>query len=106
MGNPFGFRSKLSTGVVSAGPGHALGRWEVGRKKRPATPAPLDPGNSGGPLVDSRHRVVEINTAIITLAYGLGFPTPATTARWVVGSWVNCSCTAASAGSPSELVSL
>ena len=47
--------------------------------------APLNPGNSGGPLVDSRGRVVGINTAIIAMAQGLGFAVPATTARWVVG---------------------
>src|SRR5439155_4293436 len=39
----------------------------------------------GGPLVDSRSRVVGINTAIIAMAQGLGFAVPATTARWVVG---------------------
>jgi S1-C subfamily serine protease len=47
--------------------------------------APLNPGNSGGPLVDSRGRVVGINTAIIAMAQGLGFAVPATTARWVAG---------------------
>src|SRR5207248_3115377 len=46
--------------------------------------APLNPGNSGGPLVDSRGRVVGINTAIIALAQGLGFAIPSSTARWVV----------------------
>ena len=47
--------------------------------------APLNPGNSGGPLVDSKSRVVGINTAIIAMAQGLGFAVPATTAQWVVG---------------------
>jgi S1-C subfamily serine protease len=46
--------------------------------------APLNPGNSGGPLVDSRGRVVGINTAIIAMAQGIGFAVPAATARWVV----------------------
>lgn len=46
--------------------------------------APLNPGNSGGPLVDSRGRVVGINTAIIALAQGLGFAVPGNTARWVL----------------------
>ena len=46
--------------------------------------APLNPGNSGGPLVDSRGRVVGINTAIIALAQGIGFAIPANTARWVL----------------------
>jgi S1-C subfamily serine protease len=45
--------------------------------------APLNPGNSGGPLVDSRGRVVGVNTAIIVMAQGIGFAIPADTARWV-----------------------
>jgi len=46
--------------------------------------APLNPGNSGGPLVDSRGRIVGINTAIIMMAQGIGFSIPSDTARWVV----------------------
>ena len=85
MGNPFGFRSTVSTGVVSA-IGRAM-RSEEGRliENIVQHTAPLNPGNSGGPLVDSRGRVVGINTAIIAMAQGLGFAVPATTARWVVG---------------------
>ena len=47
--------------------------------------APLNPGNSGGPLLDSRGRVAGINTAIIAMAQGLGFAIPAKTASWVAG---------------------
>ena len=85
MGNPFGFRSTVSTGVVSAR-GRAM-RSEQGRLIENVVQhtAPLNPGNSGGPLVDSRSNVVGINTAIIAMAQGLGFAVPATTARWVVG---------------------
>ncbi len=85
MGNPFGFRSTVSTGVISA-VGRAM-RSEQGRliENIVQHTAPLNPGNSGGPLVDSRSRVVGINTAIIAMAQGLGFAVPATTARWVVG---------------------
>jgi S1-C subfamily serine protease len=46
--------------------------------------APLNPGNSGGPLLDSRAKVVGVNTAIIAMAQGIGFAVPADTARWVV----------------------
>jgi S1-C subfamily serine protease len=85
MGNPLGFRSTVSTGVVSA-MGRAM-RSDEGRliENIVQHTAPLNPGNSGGPLVDSRGRVVGINTAIIAQAQGLGFAIPAATARWVVG---------------------
>ena len=85
MGNPFGFRSTVSTGVVSA-VGRAM-RGESGRLIENVVQhtAPLNPGNSGGPLVDSRGRVVGINTAVIAMAQGLGFSIPSTTAAWVVG---------------------
>jgi S1-C subfamily serine protease len=84
IGNPFGFQSTVSTGVVSA-----LGRALRSREGRLIEniiqhTAPLNPGNSGGPLVDSRGRVVGVNTAIIPIAQGIGFAVPATTARWVV----------------------
>jgi S1-C subfamily serine protease len=84
IGNPLGFSSTVSTGVISA-----LGRALRSRHGRLIEniiqhTAPLNPGNSGGPLVDSRGRVVGINTAIITMAQGIGFSIPADTARWVV----------------------
>jgi S1-C subfamily serine protease len=83
-GNPFGFQSTVSTGVVSA-LGRGL-RSQAGRliENIIQHTAPLNPGNSGGPLVDSRGRVVGINTAIIAMAQGIGFAIPSATARWVV----------------------
>ena len=85
MGNPFGFQSTVSTGVVSA-LGRAM-RGEGGRliENIIQHTAPLNPGSSGGPLLDSRGRVVGVNTAIVALAQGLGFAVPAATAQWAVG---------------------
>ena len=84
MGNPFGFQSTVSTGVVSA-LGRAL-RAQDGRliENIIQHTAPLNPGNSGGPLLDSRGRVVGINTAIIAMAQGIGFAIPSGTAQTVI----------------------
>jgi S1-C subfamily serine protease len=84
IGNPLGFQSTVSTGVVSS-----LGRAMRSREGRLIEniiqhTAPLNPGNSGGPLVDSRGRIVGINTAIISGAQGIGFAVPSNTAAWVV----------------------
>ncbi len=84
MGNPLGFQSTVSTGVISA-LGRAL-RSTRGRliENIIQHTAPLNPGNSGGPLVDSTGKVVGINTAIIAIAQGIGFAIPSATAKWVV----------------------
>jgi S1-C subfamily serine protease len=84
LGNPFGFESTVSAGVVSA-----LGRSLRSRQGRLIEgvvqhSAALNPGNSGGPLVDARGRVAGINTAIIAMAQGIGFAIPAATAQWVL----------------------
>jgi len=84
IGNPLGFQSTVSAGVVSA-VGRAL-RSTQGRliENVIQTDVALNPGNSGGPLVDSRARVVGINTAVIAMAQGLSFAIPIDTAQWVV----------------------
>lgn len=84
IGNPLGFESTVSTGVVSA-----LGRSLHGKGNRLIDgviqhTAPLNPGNSGGPLADSQGRIVGINTAIIARSQGLGFAVGAATASWVL----------------------
>jgi S1-C subfamily serine protease len=84
IGNPLGFQSTVSTGVVSS-PARAL-RSREGRliENIIQHTAPLNPGNSGGPLVDSRAHVIGVNTAIIAMAQGIGFAVSANTASWVV----------------------
>ena len=88
IGNPLGFQSTVSTGVISA-LGRAL-RSQSGRliENVIQTDVPLNPGNSGGPLVDSRGHVVGINTAMIFMAQGISFAVPVNTVKWVVGELV------------------
>jgi S1-C subfamily serine protease len=84
IGNPLGFQSTVSAGVISA-----IGRGLRARNGRLIDnviqhTAPLNPGNSGGPLLDSAARVVGVNTAIIAVAQGIGFSVPSDTAGWVL----------------------
>lgn len=84
IGNPLGFQSTVSTGVISA-LGRTL-RSQSGRLIEGViqTDVPLNPGNSGGPLVDSRGHVIGINTAMIFMAQGISFAVPVNTVKWVV----------------------
>lgn len=84
VGSPFGLRATVSSGILSA-QGRSLrardGRLIDGVLQHTAA---LNPGNSGGPLVDSRGRILGINTAIIAMSNSIGFAVSAATVARVL----------------------
>src|SRR5215471_15580517 len=91
IGNPFGFQSTLTTGVVSAIGRTVQTSQTTAIEEAIQTDAAINQGNSGGPLIDSRGNVIGINTAIYTpsgTTAGIGFAIPINTAKSIANDLI------------------
>lgn len=84
VGSPFGLQRSVTSGIIS-------GKHRTGMSRSPyqdflQTDAAVNPGNSGGPLVDTQGRVIGVNTAIVGDSYqGISFAIPSHIARQIIG---------------------
>ena len=81
IGNPFGFSHTVTSGIISA-KGRVIGTGPYDNFLQ--TDAPIHPGNSGGPLIDARGRVIGINTAVSAEGQGIGFAIPINMAKEII----------------------
>jgi serine protease Do len=89
IGNPLGFERSVSLGVVSALHRNLAAPQGEVLEGLVQTDAAVNPGNSGGPLLDARGAVVGVTTAMLPWARGIGFAVPATTAGWVASTLIH-----------------
>lgn len=87
IGNPFGFESTVTVGVVSA-KNRSIRARDFSFDGFLQTDAAINPGNSGGPLLNLKGEVIGINTAIIPYAQGIGFAVPVNMAKQVLDDLV------------------
>jgi S1-C subfamily serine protease len=81
IGNPFGFSHTVTSGIISA-KGRVIGTGPYDSFLQ--TDAPIHPGNSGGPLIDIRGRMIGVNTAISSKGAGIGFAIPSNIVKSII----------------------
>jgi serine protease Do len=84
IGHPFGLGYAFSTGIVSGFGQLLVSRQEVFQERVIQTTTPFNPGNSGGPLVDSEDRVIGINSSVLLGAQNIGFAIPINSVKSII----------------------